>query len=339
MLFAEVAPRFADRPGGYTRIVKLGPRQGTRPRWRTSSSWTTCRRALRRRAPRSPPSPRKHAVAPALACRGCPRSGSRSSTTAPAFAAGRRSRGCGRSRARSRQALGRVFPAWVGACGRRTDRRRRARAREVASVERGRRPAARTARRGAERRASRPTSRSCRREEAAPDFHARHAAVSRAYRYRVYRRREPSPFEERRSWWYPRPLDEEALAESADAAGGRARLPGLHARPRRSTRSSPRREERSLAPARRRPRARDRGGQLPPAHGSHARRDDGRATAGGARAAPDWGPRPGGRRQYSAPVGSVPRTRPVLTHIRHDLRVPASQVRGTVPRAPAGDAS
>jgi len=28
MLFAEVAPRFADRPGGYTRVVKIGPRQG-----------------------------------------------------------------------------------------------------------------------------------------------------------------------------------------------------------------------------------------------------------------------------------------------------------------------
>jgi large subunit ribosomal protein L17 len=27
-LFAEVAPRFADRPGGYSRIVKLGPRAG-----------------------------------------------------------------------------------------------------------------------------------------------------------------------------------------------------------------------------------------------------------------------------------------------------------------------
>ena len=57
-------------------------------------------------------------------------------------------------------------------------------------------------------------------EEAPPDLHARRSAVSRAYRYRVYRRREPSPFEERRSWWYPRPLDEDALAESADLLVG-----------------------------------------------------------------------------------------------------------------------
>jgi large subunit ribosomal protein L17 len=27
-LFAEIAPRYSDRPGGYTRILKLGPRQG-----------------------------------------------------------------------------------------------------------------------------------------------------------------------------------------------------------------------------------------------------------------------------------------------------------------------
>ena len=27
-LFSDVAPRFADRPGGYSRIVKLGPRYG-----------------------------------------------------------------------------------------------------------------------------------------------------------------------------------------------------------------------------------------------------------------------------------------------------------------------
>jgi tRNA pseudouridine38-40 synthase len=59
--------------------------------------------------------------------------------------------------------------------------------------------------------------------EPAPDgFHARHAAHARSYRYRVYRRRSPSPFETRRSWWFPRPLDEDGLAASADL------LPGEH---------------------------------------------------------------------------------------------------------------
>jgi large subunit ribosomal protein L17 len=27
-LFAEIGPRYTERPGGYTRILKLGPRQG-----------------------------------------------------------------------------------------------------------------------------------------------------------------------------------------------------------------------------------------------------------------------------------------------------------------------
>lgn len=56
--------------------------------------------------------------------------------------------------------------------------------------------------------------------EAPPDFHARHSARARSYRYRVYRRHEPSPFETRRSWWYPHPLDEEQLAVSAELVEG-----------------------------------------------------------------------------------------------------------------------
>jgi tRNA pseudouridine38-40 synthase len=53
-------------------------------------------------------------------------------------------------------------------------------------------------------------------------FHARHSARSRSYRYRLFTRPTPSPFEVRRSWWFPRPLDEETLAAAA------ATLPGRH---------------------------------------------------------------------------------------------------------------
>ena len=54
-------------------------------------------------------------------------------------------------------------------------------------------------------------------EQVATDFHARHSARARSYRYRIWRRREPSPFERRRAWWYcPHGLDEERLADSAD---------------------------------------------------------------------------------------------------------------------------
>jgi tRNA pseudouridine38-40 synthase len=52
-------------------------------------------------------------------------------------------------------------------------------------------------------------------ESAPPDFHARHSARSRSYRYRIWRRRTPSPFELGRSWWLPRPFDEAKLAEAA----------------------------------------------------------------------------------------------------------------------------
>jgi tRNA pseudouridine38-40 synthase len=52
-------------------------------------------------------------------------------------------------------------------------------------------------------------------EEAAPDFHARHSARARSYRYRLFRRRAPSPFEARRSWWYPRAFERKQLDEAA----------------------------------------------------------------------------------------------------------------------------
>jgi tRNA pseudouridine38-40 synthase len=51
--------------------------------------------------------------------------------------------------------------------------------------------------------------------EAPPGFHARHSARSRAYRYRIHRRSARSPFEARRSWWVPRPLDPGTLNEAA----------------------------------------------------------------------------------------------------------------------------
>jgi tRNA pseudouridine38-40 synthase len=57
-------------------------------------------------------------------------------------------------------------------------------------------------------------------EEAVFDFHARHSARARSYRYRVYRRPAPSPFEIARSWWNPRPIAEEQLAESAELLVG-----------------------------------------------------------------------------------------------------------------------
>lgn len=58
-------------------------------------------------------------------------------------------------------------------------------------------------------------------EEMPSDFHARFSAQWRSYRYRIWRRRTLSPFENGRSWFFPRPFDEERLRASAELLLGR----------------------------------------------------------------------------------------------------------------------
>src|SRR5919199_1786354 len=65
-LFAEIAPRYADRNGGYTRILKLGPPPGAatsrRPK-RSTPPWPA--RAPRTRSARPcPPTPRSRRASP-----------------------------------------------------------------------------------------------------------------------------------------------------------------------------------------------------------------------------------------------------------------------------------
>jgi tRNA pseudouridine38-40 synthase len=57
-------------------------------------------------------------------------------------------------------------------------------------------------------------------EEAEEGFHARFSAKGRSYVYRIWRRETPSAFERRRSLWWPRAVNEDALAESAAALLG-----------------------------------------------------------------------------------------------------------------------
>ena len=57
-------------------------------------------------------------------------------------------------------------------------------------------------------------------EQAGDRFHARHDARSRSYRYRVWRRRERSALEARRSLWHPRRIDLDELNANAEALHG-----------------------------------------------------------------------------------------------------------------------
>jgi tRNA pseudouridine38-40 synthase len=59
-------------------------------------------------------------------------------------------------------------------------------------------------------------------EQAPSGFHARFSAIARSYRYVVLDRRSRAPLRARRTFWWPRPVDEHELAASAEA------LPGEH---------------------------------------------------------------------------------------------------------------
>ncbi len=117
------------------------------------------------------------------------------------------------------RALDAVFPGWEGlAVAGRTDAGVHARG-QVASFQGGTGPAPERAAQALNE--VLPDDVVATGSEAAPDgFHARFSARARSYRYRIWRRRTPSPFELGRSWWLPRPLDEEKLAKAADVVLG-----------------------------------------------------------------------------------------------------------------------
>src|SRR5690348_4402352 len=57
--------------------------------------------------------------------------------------------------------------------------------------------------------------------EAPPDFHARHSARAKTYRYRIFRGAICPPFLSRYVWHYPYPLDEGAMTEAASVFVGK----------------------------------------------------------------------------------------------------------------------
>jgi tRNA pseudouridine38-40 synthase len=56
--------------------------------------------------------------------------------------------------------------------------------------------------------------------EAAAEFHARHSARAKTYRYRIYRGAICPPFLARYVWHFPYPLDEEAMMQAAMLVAG-----------------------------------------------------------------------------------------------------------------------
>jgi tRNA pseudouridine38-40 synthase len=114
-----------------------------------------------------------------------------------------------------RAALDRVFPQWGGlAVAGRTDAGVHALGQVASLTVEGGPPPERA---GDALNASLPDDLAVIAAEPAPDrFHARFSADARSYRYRIWRRRMRSPFEVGRSWWLPKPFDEDRLSAAAE---------------------------------------------------------------------------------------------------------------------------
>ena len=196
-----------------------------------------------------------------------------------ASAAGRASRASARSRAMLREALGaRLRRRSTGSRSRAAPTRASTRSPNVVSVEVAGGPPPERAAEALN--AVLPDDVAVvRAEEAPPDFHARHSARSRSYRYRIWRLRARSPFEVEPLALASAPARPAAAPGFGRDARRRARLPRLHADrdPARGLR--PRRRGRPLARPRRRGRARDHGRLAPPPHGEDARRHDAREAS------------------------------------------------------------
>jgi tRNA pseudouridine38-40 synthase len=136
------------------------------------------------------------------------------------------------------------------------------------------------------------------------DFHARFSARARSYRYRIFTRRTPSPFESRRGWWRPQPVDDEQLAAQAALLSGEHDFRAFT--PTQTRHSVFARVVESAAWSR----LRDNRRQLPPAHGADARRDDDRRRRPGAAARRRSAQR---RRSDRAAARPLPRRSQVLT--------------------------
>ena len=110
--------------------------------------------------------------------------------------------------------------------------------------------------------------------EGPPGFNARFSAVARSYRYVVLNRRERSALEARRALWWPRPVDDAALAAAAAALLGEHDFRSFT--PTDTQHQLFRRDVRSAAWERGEDRlgVHDHGRFVPAPHGAHPRRDD-----------------------------------------------------------------